>query len=95
VNDITVEKVDSGDPAVFIVTVGDDPNRTRHRVVVPRNAAVRPAGVGDEQLIEASFEFLLAREPRESILPEFEIGLIERYFPEYPSTMRRRFGAPE
>lgn len=36
------------------------------------------------ELVEASFRFLLDREPKESILGRFELGVIERYFPEYP-----------
>ena len=36
-----------------------------------------------EQLLDASFRFLLEREPNTSILGEFELPLISRYFPEY------------
>lgn len=35
------------------------------------------------ELIEKSFEFLLAREPKESILREFSLQVISNYFPEY------------
>lgn len=34
-------------------------------------------------LVEASFAFLLEREPKESILREFDLTVIGRYFPEY------------
>ena len=34
-------------------------------------------------LVERSFRFLLEREPKEQILRRFELGVIERYFPEY------------
>lgn len=37
-----------------------------------------------EALVEASFRFLLAREPKEQILGAFGLGLIPRYFPSYP-----------
>jgi hypothetical protein len=40
-----------------------------------------------EQLVEASFRFLIEREPNESILRSFELGAIERYFPDYPRTI--------
>jgi hypothetical protein len=38
----------------------------------------------DPHLHEASFEFLLEREPASSILSQFALPVIERYFPEYP-----------
>ena len=38
----------------------------------------------------ASFAFLLEREPRESILRQFELPVIERYFPGYEAQIRRR-----
>jgi len=47
-------------------------------------------GDGDvEGLVRRSLEFLLDREPNTSILREFDLATIERYFPEYPVTMRR------
>ena len=36
-----------------------------------------------EDLITQSFEFLLEREPASTILPEFELNLIQHYFKEY------------
>ncbi|MFT4690090.1 MAG: hypothetical protein ACI9OD_002303 [Limisphaerales bacterium] len=42
------------------------------------------------RLIEASFEFLLEREPNTSILRQFDLPLISRYFPEYESVIRDR-----
>ena len=36
-----------------------------------------------EQLVEESFDFLLQREPKESILSEFDLSVISRYFPDY------------
>ena len=43
-----------------------------------------------ERLLRASFEFLLEREPKESILRRFDLPAIERYFPEYPRAIRER-----
>jgi hypothetical protein len=37
-----------------------------------------------EDLVERSFTFLLEREPASSILREFQLTDVERYFPEYP-----------
>jgi len=36
-----------------------------------------------EDLVKKSFEFLLAREPKESILRSFNLKVINKYFPEY------------
>lgn len=54
-----------------------------------------PARYGHEDLervVRASFEFLLEREPASSILPEFSLDVIGRYFPEYEDELRRRLG---
>jgi hypothetical protein len=40
-------------------------------------------------LVRRSFEFLLEREPNTSIMREFSLSTIERYFPEYAGEMRR------
>lgn len=43
-----------------------------------------------EALVKRSFEFLLEREPQESILRQFDLPVIARYFPEYPTEIRKR-----
>jgi hypothetical protein len=42
-----------------------------------------------ERVVEASFRFLLEREPRDQILERFEIATIARYFPDYKDYVRR------
>lgn len=76
----------------FEVTVQDGESRTLHTVVVLPGELARyaPSGQSPERLLEASFEFLLEREPPEAILRKFDLPLIERYFPEYPQEIRRR-----
>jgi hypothetical protein len=49
-----------------------------------------PGATDPAALVRRSFEFLLAREPKESILPRFWLSLIARYFPEYELEIRRR-----
>ena len=39
--------------------------------------------ISKETLVEKSFEFLLAREPNTSILSQFKIEVISKYFPDY------------
>ena len=73
------------------VTVGDDPAATAHEVEVTdedRSRLGPDARV--ERLVEASFAFLLEREARESILRQFALPAIGRYFPEYEAEIGRR-----
>jgi hypothetical protein len=76
------------------VTVGDDEAATHCEVNVTEADLDRLApGSGDPSaLVEASFTFLLEREPRESILRSFELAVIGRYFPEYADEIVRRLG---
>ncbi len=73
------------------VMVGTDPAATRHTVLVSQAdlARLAPGHYDPEELVAASFAFLLAREPRESILRQFELPVIERYFPGYETQIRR------
>lgn len=88
---ITVVTIESDH---FRVTVDERETQTTHEVRVTAADLRRYApGASPEQLIEASFRFLLAREPKESILPRFELPVIERYFPEYPARIREELEA--
>lgn len=62
---------------------------TTHRVRVSRAERERYGGGDVTDLVARSFEFLLAREPNTSILREFDLSAIERYFPDYPSEIAR------
>ena len=66
------------------VVVSNDGPSTRHRVRVSRKDFDRWArGRRVEELVRDSFAFLLERETKESILREFDLAVIKRYFPEY------------
>ncbi|MBA7497516.1 hypothetical protein ES704_00244 [subsurface metagenome] len=41
-----------------------------------------------EELIKKAFEFLLEREPKESILSRFNLRIINQYFPEFEEEIR-------
>lgn len=70
---------------VYDVTVDDGRSTTHHAVTVwPSDVARYAEHATPEELLEASFVFLLEREPKESILRTFELPVIERYFPDYP-----------
>ena len=73
------------------VVIGDDPGATTHEVTLsPASARDLRGALSPQALVEESIRFLLEREPRESVLPRFEISEIERYFPEYTVEMLRR-----
>ena len=80
---------ESGDGHVAEVTV-QGPPATSHRVRVSRAERERYGGGDVADLVKRSFEFLLAREANTSILREFDLSTIERYFPEYASEIARR-----
>jgi hypothetical protein len=68
----------------YDVTVDDGRGTTTHAVTVwPSDVEHYAPGATPEELLEASFRFLLEREPKEAILARFELTVIERYFPEY------------
>lgn len=86
----------SGQPdGSFAVVVRQGATRTEHVVTVPPGLATQVGadGVADVRIVEASFEFLLEREPATSILRSFGLEVIERYFPEYRSELSRRLAA--
>jgi len=84
-------KIRQLDQELWEVTV-DGPPTTTHRVTVPSAIAEKLVGPNPDiaRLLEASFEFLLAREPNTSILRQFELSVIGHYFPEYSATMQAR-----
>jgi len=69
--------------------VDEDGEVTRHLVHFQQTDLDRwGQGRSPEELVRRSFEFLLAREPKESILRNFNLSVIQRYFPEYDTAIR-------
>lgn len=73
-------------PQQFKVELLDD-NKSKiiHQVTVSKEYYQRLTGglKSMEELVRSSFEFLLEREPKESILSKFDLTTIQKYFPEY------------
>ena len=68
-------------------------SNTRHEVTLSRDAYERLAERQERRpkaLVEASFAFLLEREPKESILRRFDLPVIGRYFPDYERAIAKR-----
>jgi hypothetical protein len=75
----------------FHVRVVDDVTATEHDVTLSRADHERLAGryPSPEAFVRACFEFLLEREPKESILDAFDISQIATYFPEFETQILR------
>ena len=88
--DISVSRSDTLDGWMLTVLVSEGNSTTEHRVELSRDYHVKltQGCATPEQLVEASFRFLLEREPKESILRSFELPVIARYFSDY----ERRIG---
>lgn len=69
----------------FEVTVEEGGSSTRHTVTVDDAYHHRLTGgrMSKQELVKKSFEFLLAKESKESILRKFHLKEISRYFPDY------------
>ena len=75
---------------VACVTVADRAGTREFEVGVTRSELARyaPDATDPTDLVRRSFVFLLAREPKESILGSFGLSVIARYFPEYERDIR-------
>jgi hypothetical protein len=89
---IDVRTMPEGEDWAFQVTVSEGGGQTSHRVTMTRNTYQQLTGevCPPDELVRKSFEFLLEREPKESILREFEITVISRYFPDYEREISKR-----
>jgi hypothetical protein len=75
----------------FRVRVIEGKSETSHRVTVEADDYERLTNkkVTQPELVLRAFEFLLAREPKESILQQFDLMVIARYFGEFEREMKR------
>ena len=78
------------DWTTYRVIVTDERGSSSHLVtVMPSDVEHYAPGATPEELLQAAFAFLLAREPKEAILAQFELPVIEQYFPEFAEVMAR------
>lgn len=81
----------TSEPDTFVVEV-KAPTATRHTVTVSAGY-LRELGldqIATSRVVREAFEFLLEREPNTSVLRRFDLGEIERYFPEFRNDIARR-----
>lgn len=77
----------------FTVKISDDDSATEHIVTMTTMAFQKLTGgkAEPDDLILKSFEFLLKHEPKESILPMFELDIIASYYPDWERAMIKKF----
>ena len=84
---IEVEKKNAGE---FLVIVDEQNSVTEHIVTIDDEyyQKLTEGKINKEKLIEISFEFLLKREPKESVLSKFDLEIVGTYFPEYEKKIK-------
>ena len=90
-SEIRVRTLGRNEPMQFEVVVHDWGGETHYQVTMSHTDFERLAGGSalPEECVRAAFQFLLDREPKESILRRFDIAVIERYFPEFARELPR------
>ena len=91
---MTAIDVDCGETAAgwtCRVRLHDGASTSEHTVQLTAAdlARLAPGFADPVDLVRRSFEFLLEREPKESILRTFDLTVIGRYFPNYERSIRR------
>ncbi len=75
---------------VFLVIVDEKGFKTEHNVELDDEyyQKLTNGEIAKEELVKKSFQFLLEREPKESILSSFNLKIIRGYFPEYEKEIK-------
>ncbi|MFW6140147.1 MAG: hypothetical protein ACOC5S_02190 [Acidobacteriota bacterium] len=83
-------KVKKENEREFRVTVEEKDSESEHTVNLDDDyyQKLTEGKISKEELIKKSFEFLLEREPKESILSEFDLRIINHYFLEYEKEIK-------
>jgi len=84
---ITIESINQNS---FKVTVNKE-STTEHLILLNDNfyQSITNGKITKKDLIIKSFEFLLLRESNQSILKEFNLEVINQYFPEYNNEIKK------
>ncbi len=91
---IQVKFVDSGNPMKFDVRIQEGHSESQHHVTLQLSTYTKLIGdhaINPENLVNAAFQFLLEREPKEAILSEFDINVIATYFPDFKERITAYF----
>lgn len=72
----------------FEVTIDEGTTQSMHIVTATaKHVSLLCDDCEPERLVEASMRFLLDREPKESIVNQFDLDVIATYFPDYVSAI--------
>ncbi|MBL7197436.1 MAG: hypothetical protein ISS47_05015 [Candidatus Omnitrophica bacterium] len=74
----------------FLVIVDEGNSKTEHTVTLDDEyyQKLTRGKITEEELIRKSFQFLLERESKETILSRFNLKVIKRYFPKYEEEIK-------
>jgi hypothetical protein len=87
-----VIRITPAGPHEFGVEVTEGSETTSHKVIVPPSL-LDDWGLEEadgEDVVRESFAFLMEREPASSILPEFSLAIISRYYHDYKDELPER-----
>jgi len=86
-------EIEQFDASHFRVRVIESGSETSHQITLNLKDCQKLTGgtTEAERLIRNSFQFLLEREPKESILARFDLSTISRYFPDYEKEIKQKF----
>ena len=84
-------KVKKKNKQEFIVTIEEKDSISEHEIILDDRyyQNLTDGKITREELIKKSFEFLLEREHKESILSKFNLRVIKNYFPEFEEKLRK------
>lgn len=86
--EISVKLIDK-DPYTFDVTVVEKDSSSNHKVTMKEDFYNSlETDTSPEDVVKKSFEFLLERESKESILGSFDVEVIKNYFPDYSEKVK-------
>jgi len=89
---IAAETIEEKEDQITLrVRVREGSSETTHEVTLRRSDFGRLGRKGESapDFVARCFAFLLAREPKESILSRFDVSVIARYFPEFEREITR------
>jgi hypothetical protein len=83
------------EPGSFRAEVTEGHLTTSHRVILPEGLLEEMGlpGADQERVVQETIRFLLEHEPATSILPEFSLADVPRFFPDFNEELRVRLSA--
>lgn len=83
--EIKVKEIQNQPNTICEVVVKEGNSQTSHKVTVPDELYQKLTNgkISKVDCVKSAFRFLLDREPKESILRQFDLPVISHYFPEF------------